>query len=246
MYYVLVSFIVFSIPTVFSLSLSMSNKMFSPSVGRNKAPISEVLQPKLTKLSGDDGKLVRCIEVAGGTGEHAALLCKELSFLRIYPVEPNIETHASMRAWSAEVNEARGEEVILSPCSKSIIDLKIPQDLPMEWKVDSQVEEIPICLLCINMIHISVYEATEALFRVGKEVGARYIYTYGPYRVDGSMVESNQRFDESLKSRNTEWGVRDIEKVAESAAEHGQFRLVDKVEMPANNLLLTWEREIDK
>ena len=112
--------------------------------------------------------------------------------------------------------------------------------------MDSHVEEIPICLLCINMIHISVYEATEALFRVGKEVGARYIYTYGPYRVDGSMVESNQRFDESLKSRNTEWGVRDIEKVAESAAEHGQFRLVDKVEMPANNLLLTWEREIDK
>ena len=49
------------------------------------------------------------------------------------------------------------------------------------------------------------------------------------------MVESNVAFDQSLKSRNTEWGIRDLETVNESAKNHG-LELNETIDMPANNL----------
>jgi hypothetical protein len=96
------------------------------------------------------------------------------------------------------------------------------------------------------MIHISPYFCTEQLFRAGKEVlpvGGQ-IFTYGPYAESGGvMVDSNAAFDVSLKERNPEWGVRDIESVARTAREHGGFVLSDRLAMPANNLLLTFTRQ---
>lgn len=65
--------------------------------------------------------------------------------------------------------------------------------------------------------------------------------TYGPYRVSGEMVESNVKFDESLKSRNSEWGVRDLEAVQSVALTNG-LELKETVSMPANNLCVVFEK----
>ena len=101
-------------------------------------------------------------------------------------------------------------------------------------------------IICINMIHISPFECTHALFRTANAIGNEHVrvLTYGPYRVNGFMVESNVAFDASLKARNPLWGVRDIEAVEAIAGENG-FTLIETKSMPANNLCLIFGRRKD-
>jgi hypothetical protein len=99
-------------------------------------------------------------------------------------------------------------------------------------------------MICINMIHISPWRATEALFE-----GARGtlpenapLYLYGPYRRGGAhTAPSNAEFDASLRARNASWGVRDLDEVAEVARGKG-FGDPQVVEMPANNLSVIFRR----
>jgi hypothetical protein len=97
-------------------------------------------------------------------------------------------------------------------------------------------------VLCINMIHISPWAATEALFAGAGAVLPRggLVVTYGPYRIDGDWgAESNRVFDESLRSRNPAWGVRELREIAQVAAAAG-FSLHDRWPMPANNFILAF------
>jgi hypothetical protein len=91
-------------------------------------------------------------------------------------------------------------------------------------------------ILCINMVHISPWAATAGLLRgAGRLLGeGAPLYLYGPYRRAGvETAPSNEAFDESLKARDPEWGLRDLEEVAALAETHG-LRLDRVVEMPAN------------
>jgi Protein of unknown function (DUF938). len=99
-------------------------------------------------------------------------------------------------------------------------------------------------ILCINMIHISPWSATIGLFRVAKEQLCKggILMTYGPYKENGTAVASNLAFDESLRARNVEWGVRDLERVQELGKENGMV-LQKVVEMPANNKCLIFQKE---
>ena len=91
--------------------------------------------------------------------------------------------------------------------------------------------------LCINMIHISPWEATLGLMQCAGKCLRKggLLMCYGPYKVGGTAVESNLRFDESLRSRNSQWGVRNLEDVIDAANKEG-LSYVEKIEMPANNL----------
>src|SRR5207237_2186376 len=95
-------------------------------------------------------------------------------------------------------------------------------------------------VLCINMVHISPWSATAGLMRgAGRllEEGAR-LYLYGPWRRSGvETAPSNEAFDESLRARDPEWGLRDIEEVEAEAGRHG-LQLERIVEMPASDLSL--------
>jgi hypothetical protein len=95
-----------------------------------------------------------------------------------------------------------------------------------------------------NMIHIAPWQVTVGLFSGSARLlqpGAALI-TYGPYSVDGQHIsDSNRTFDESLKSRDASWGVRDTREVNAVAAEHG-FALEERVLMPANNFTLIWRK----
>lgn len=69
------------------------------------------------------------------------------------------------------------------------------------------------------------------------------LYLYGAYRENGvHMAPSNAAFDLDLRSRNPEWGVRDLEKVTELADSHG-LALEERIAMPANNLSLIFRRQ---
>jgi hypothetical protein len=52
---------------------------------------------------------------------------------------------------------------------------------------------------------------------------------------------SNAAFDAALRAGNPDWGLRDIEAVAEAAGAQGLV-LSEVVEMPANNLSLVFTR----
>ncbi|HJZ21697.1 MAG TPA: DUF938 domain-containing protein, partial [Bradyrhizobium sp.] len=65
---------------------------------------------------------------------------------------------------------------------------------------------------------------------------------YGPFKRGGRHTAvSNAVFDTSLRDNNPEWGVRDIVDLRKLADNSGLV-LGETVEMPANNLILMFER----
>ena len=201
-------------------AISMA-KGFAPAAERNRQPILDVLRRVLPPAG-----LV--LEVASGTGQHAIFFSERLPALQWQPTDASPEALQSIGAWV----DAAARENLLAPLD---LDVRSPQ-----WPI-SQAD----ALLCINMIHISPWEATEALFQGASqllEVGAPLI-TYGPYRLHGEhTAPSNAAFDQSLRSRNARWGVRDIDDLRDLGGRTG-FVLEERVGMPANNMILVWTRE---
>lgn len=69
------------------------------------------------------------------------------------------------------------------------------------------------------------------------------LYLYGAYKENGAhTAPSNEAFDQDLRRRNPEWGVRNLEAVVELAGKHG-LELVERIPMPANNLSVVLRRQ---
>jgi len=221
-----------------------SLKQYNPSSGRNKHPILEALRPKVDLLREKAGGNLRILEIASGSGEHAAFFGSHLESVDILPVEPDTIYHTSINAWR---NEDKIEEefekmksVVREPVAVDVRVLKCSREkLPPGFCDDTTL----LCMICINMIHISAYECTEALFDSAAALlpSGGQLFTYGPYRVNGEMTESNWAFDKSLEERDTTWGIRAIERVTTTAEENG-FTLSSVEQMPANNLFLTFTK----
>jgi SAM-dependent methyltransferase len=193
----------------------------APAALRNRDAIAAVLRESLP-VSG------LILEVASGTGEHALHFARLFPGLEWQPSDPDSEARASILAWC----ESAGLPNLRRP-----VALDAASD---RWPV-----ERADALLCINMVHISAWRETEGLMRgagrVLREAGAPLIL-YGPYRREGvETAPSNEAFDASLRSRNPQWGLRDVEAVAGEAERHG-LRLDKLIEMPANNLTLIFRR----
>ena len=93
-------------------------------------------------------------------------------------------------------------------------------------------------IICINMVHISPWEATLGLIKGAAAIlpSASPLYLYGPYIREGfATAPTNQAFDRSLRNRDPNWGLRDVEAVAAIAQSVG-FSAPLITEMPANNL----------
>jgi hypothetical protein len=95
-----------------------------------------------------------------------------------------------------------------------------------------------------HLVHISPWAATLGLFAGAARLlgpGAPLIL-YGPYlEADVATADSNLAFDESLRSRNPDWGLRNVKAVIDAAAQHG-FRFTERRTMPANNLMLLFRK----
>ena len=192
----------------------------APHVVRNAAPIEAVLRGVLPERG-----LV--LEIASGTGEHAIHFARAFPDLQWQPSDPDPAALASIDAWRA------GAELpnLLPPIA---LDVRSPQ-----WPVERADS-----ILAINMVHISPWSATEGLLRGARRLLARGapLYLYGPYRqADVPTAPSNEAFDASLRARNPEWGLRDLDDLA-AAAEAQALALDAVVPMPANNLSLVFRR----
>ncbi len=180
------------------------------------AVLSAVLPPTGTVL-----------EIASGTGEHLVHFAKAFPSLQWQPSDYDPAGIASIAAWSAEAALPN----ILPPIQ---IDASAP-----DWSL-AHADAI----LCINMIHIAPWAATLGLMagagRILPEGGV--LLLYGPYRERGvPTAESNEAFDQSLKSRDPAWGLRWTDDVVAAAQHHGLV-FSQRTEMPANNLSLVFRR----
>jgi len=191
----------------------------APAAARNVGPIGDVLADWLP-ASGS------VLEIASGTGEHALAFASRFPDLQWQPSDPDPEALASVEAW-----RAGGPSNLLPPL---LIDTRSG-----EWPLE-QADTI----LCINMVHISPWESAIGLLdgaqRVLAEGGS--LILYGPWLEAGiEPAPSNLAFDQSLKARNAEWGLRLVQDFAAEAATRGLI-LTDRREMPSNNLMLRFDR----
>ena len=186
----------------------------APHVARNAAPIAEVLRGVLPERG-------LALEVASGTGEHALHFAREFPNLRWQPSDPEPAALRSIEAW----RRVAGPANLLPPIA---LDVRAGV-----WPV-----AVADAILCINMIHISPWAATEGLLRGAGRLLApgAPLYLYGPFRRAGvETAPSNEAFDASLRARDPQWGLRDLEDVVAEAERQG-FRLNTVVPMPANNV----------
>jgi len=189
-----------------------------PAPERNKEPILSALRELLSERS-------EVLEVAAGSGQHAAHFARAQPGWRWLPTDPDPEHLASISAYV--------EDVALENLSRPVrLDV-----LNRPWDVAS-VDVV----YCANMIHIAPWECGRALIEGSANIlrPGGLLVLYGPYRIDGEHTsESNVSFDKSLRARDPAWGVRDLRAVDELAVEQG-FEFVDRVAMPANNQLVSW------
>lgn len=192
-------------------------RMNAPAALRNRGPILEVLRRVLPA----EGTV---LEVASGSGQHVIHFAEALPGLRFQPSDPDGDARRSVEAWRVESGLAN----VAPP---------IELDVRGAWPTTAFD-----AIVAINMVHISPWSATLALLAGAAErlpIGGPLVL-YGPYRVDGRhTAESNAAFDESLRSRDPAWGVRDLTDVEAAAAAVG-LRLDERVAMPANNLTLVF------
>lgn len=202
-------------------------RQYSPSSQRNGRYILDVLKKVLPK----EGTV---LEIASGTGEHAAFFAPEFSHLTWQPSDPADDKIESIKAWIA---------IIPSPNLLPPIAIDAASD---QWPVENQKVTPPItAIVCINMIHVSPWAAGQGLIaaagRILKKGGV--LYFYGAYMIDGHhTAPSNVEFDKMIRKTDSRWGLRDIRDVEKEANKQGLI-LKDVIPMPANNFSVVFEKE---
>jgi SAM-dependent methyltransferase len=198
----------------------MDERQHSPACERNREPIAAELQRVLP----EQGLM---LEIASGTGQHAAHFAAALPGWRWQPSDRDETGFASIRAWCCDLSN------VSAPV---LLDVRVDHWAAAPPQVDA--------VFCANMIHIAPWPCTAALMQGAARLLAPQglLVTYGPYLEDGVATSpGNLAFDADLKARNADWGLRHLNDVAAQAAAVG-LALRERVDMPANNLLLVWGR----
>ena len=208
-------------PEPFTFDGAAEERRSAPHVARNADPIVQVLEGILPESG-----LV--LEIASGTGEHALHFARAFPHLLFHPTDADPVALRSVEAWRT----AEGAPNLLAPTPLDAVE-------PDRWPVDEAA-----AILCINMVHISPWEATLGLMKGAGRLLPQggLLYLYGAYRQQGvETAPSNEAFDRSLKERNPAWGLRQVEDVAQAAEAEG-LRLESVTPMPANNLSLVFRK----
>jgi SAM-dependent methyltransferase len=196
------------------------SKQHAAATARNREPILAVLRQWLPP----EGLI---LEIAAGTGEHAAFFAAANPDWQWQPSDTEPAALASIAAWRAD----SGLPNLLPPLA---LDVRVPP-----WPV-----ERADALFCANMIHIAPWDRALALMAGAGTVLAPggVMVLYGPFKLGGAhTAPSNAAFDADLQARNPAWGVRDLEAVGAAAQAAGLDHLAT-VPMPANNLCVVWRR----
>jgi hypothetical protein len=196
---------------------------------RNHQAIWAVLQPYLADKSGD------VVEAGSGTGQHVVHFARQTPDIIWWPSDLNENHLRSIEAWRTHAGLAN----IRSPLR---IDLSDPAWCPPMH--DGSGPQKPLAVFCANVIHLAPWRVAEGLLAGAgcylREDGR--LFLYGPFRRGGKHTAvSNAVFDTSLRQQDPQWGVRDVEALDQLAGSAGLV-LAKVAEMPANNLILVFER----
>lgn len=193
-------------------------RRFAPATERNRDPILAVLRRLVP-----DGAHV--LEIASGSGEHAAYLSRALPIASWQPTDFDDGARAGIDAWAAHERATK-----MLPARALDVEAK-------PWPFAPASVDV---VFCANMIHIAPWSACLGLLDGARDAlsDRGVLVLYGPYRVGGAhTAPSNEAFDASLRSRDARWGVRDLENVIAEAEARG-FVHRETVAMPANNLMV--------
>lgn len=193
--------------------------LFSAPAERNRQRILDVLRAELP----DQGEV---LEIASGTGQHVTYFAAALPALRWQPSDPDPDARASISARIA---------------AEQLTNVAEPMNLDvLEHWPDIRID----ALITANLLHISPPEVLPALMEKAGRLLSRggILHIYGPFKVEGAFTSpSNAEFDASLRTRNADWGIRDLEAVIGEARTAG-FTDPAIREMPANNFSLSFRR----
>jgi hypothetical protein len=193
-------------------------KLHAPAAIRNREAIAGVL----ANIMPAEGTI---LEVAGGSGEHAAYFAGRFPTISYQPSDLDARSRASIDAHCAGLAN-------VAPAIE--IDATWPS-----WPLGDLAG-----IVNINMIHIAPWSACLGLIERASEslAAGGFLLIYGPFfRADVETAPSNLSFDRSLRSRDPSWGIRELEVVTAEAGARGLER-EGVVEMPANNLSVIFRR----
>ena len=196
------------------------HRRHSPAAERNRGPILAELQRVLPA----QGVM---LEIASGTGQHAAHFAAALPGWRWLPSDGDADAMASIHAWCASTPD------VLPPIQLDVAALSWPG-------VPDQVD----AMFCANLLHIAPWAVTPALMQgAARHLSPQgLLVLYGPYLEHGvPAAPGNLAFDSDLRARNPAWGLRRLADVLAQAQQAG-LQLVERVALPANNLLLVLAR----
>ncbi len=209
-------------------------RRYAPAAARNRQAILDVLHRVLPP----DGLV---LEIASGSGEHAAFFAPNLAPNRAHDEtasggswrwQPTDIDPDALSSIDAHARDADPDGRIILPAKR--LDTAAPQ-----WPVGDMSG-----IVCINMIHIAPWSACEGLMRGAGRllVQGGLLCLYGPFKRGGAhTAPSNDAFDASLRARDAAWGVRDLDDVDALAAQNG-LALDAVIDMPANNLTVVFRR----
>jgi len=204
-------------------------RLDAPAFHRNHQAISDVLQRYLAEKSGD------AVEVGSGTGQHVVEFARQFPDITWWPSDLNDNHLTSIEAWRLHAQ---------------LPNIRPPRRIDVSdgaWcdavRIDSGPAEL-LAVFCANVIHIAPWRVAEGLV-----AGAgRYLrkggllFLYGPFSRGGRhTAPSNAAFNQSLRERDAEWGVRDVEAV-KGLTDRAGLSQIEIADMPANNLTLVFER----
>lgn len=198
-------------------------RLVSPAAQRNFEPIAEVLGRVLPERG-------QVLELASGSGQHIAGLARLWPGLSWQPSDVTEDHFASIRRWGAGLKNLCAP-VVLNACRAG-------------WGKARAGQE---AVFLSNLLHlISAPEAETLLREAALALAPGGVFSvYGPFRRGGALVtEGDRAFDASLRARDPETGYKDAEWVEAVLARAGLSR-IERVEMPAGNLMLIAWRPAD-
>jgi len=195
----------------------MTDKPNAPASGRNRDAILEVIKREFANCRS-------VLEIGSGTGQHAVYFADAMPWLQ-WQTSDLAENHPGIESWIAD----SGLENVRPPIS---LDVEHADGL----------DETYDGIFSANTAHIMSTHGVRCMFDVvGRVLSPGGVFClYGPFNQDGKFSSvSNERFDQSLRSRDAAMGIRDLVELDNFAAGMTMRRL-RRYAMPANNMLVVW------
>ena len=206
--------------------MKSDNRLYFPATQKNKEVIRKAIKNFLPK----NGYV---LEIGSGSGEHGVFFQEIFPNIIWQTRDPNAIYRRSINSW---IKQNNFQFIMPKP-----LDINVEQ---RPWLTNKKLITKIKCIVSINMIHIAPWSATKALFEESKSIlkKNKNLILYGPFKSDGLHTsKSNKLFDQSLKIKNKNWGIRDLRDICNLALET-EFNLIKTIKMPSNNLTLILKR----